>query len=641
MSKKVKRFCIVTSFLLLIYVLAIIVVPRSSIWAIPCSFNAGSEQSIEIREGDVYEQDLSMPFVSICSVEIPMDPNGSDNVVSIDAVMSISDNDGNTLVEKKITSAYDTSYSFNYLPVNIGETYHVKLNIRSVGEGNDVKPLLLTDDNGNMIFTIKGLSGSSDNKLVFALMFLLVAVITVIFVLSLDKNRIGETWLTDNITIAVIILLAIYVICQFNDLFDIARTSLTIIDSFAHGHLNYLDYAYVEDLKIQSEAQQLICDYNFTVLVPLALALLPLYPIYGRDVTYNWGGRAVVIDLLFTILFFVLLSIWLVKLITKECGMDSRYLTNVRTLLITSSMLLYMTVGFGQIDIIYIVMIILALPFYYRKKYLLFSFIMSVAVAMKTLPVLIFVPLLLLAVKKVKDIVINMAVVMIIPAITKIVFGMGTGYEFIMKVSEDIYGYKNRIIDMTIGSNLSLFVLAMAVICIAAYLYKPDVNNKKEMLRNSMLIIFVTYSGFAAFVSWHQQWLIPLVFSFAFLLPFYEEKKKLLLFSTVAEVLFILDTNLQGVSTYMINYGSIPPIVKQSYGGTSMRLIMNNISPVIPIAINTAFAAILFYMAWYMIKNRRSVSSDGLECPRQWVIGRTGVLYGFILFYCWCFSFIG
>ena len=641
LSSKTKRICIVTSVLVLIYVLFVYAVPHLKIWALTYTVNYNSDRMTTIKEGDVYEQVFSMPFGKICAVELPMDPNGSDHVVSFYAVMSILDNEGNVIAEKNITSVYDAATSFNYIAVDKGADYRMRLSIRSIDQGSYAVPSLMTDGRGNICFKLQGLSDSSDNKIVFALVFLIFSVVLIVYAMVIEKDMIGDEWLADNTLIAIIILLATFVICQFSDLFDISKTSMTLIDSFVHGHIKYMDYAYFEGLKVQSESQEFICDYNFISIAVMALALLPLYPFYGKDFTYNWGGYAVVIDLLITILLCVLLSLWLIRFITKECGLDNRYLMNVRTLVISSSMLLYMTIGFGQIDIIYIVMILLALPFYFRKKYMIFSLLMSVAVAMKTLPFIIFLPLLLLAVKKVKDIVINMAIVLVVPLMTKFIFGGGAGYNFVMGANEDIYGYKNRVIDMTLGSNLSVFVLCAVIICVVAYFYKTDTDDKKEMLRSSMLIIFIMYACFAAFVDWHQQWLIPLVYSFAFLLPFYKDNKRLLLLSAVAESLFILDTNLQGVSMYMMNYGVFPPIVRQAYGGASMRVIITNISPILPAVINTAFVGVLFYIAWYMYKNRSKGSIDSFECPRQWVIGRTGILYGFILFYCWCFSYIG
>lgn len=644
LTENKKLFTLLVSILAIavIYVLMITVIPNMSIWSIPRTINS-EECTVSLSDKKVYEQEFEMPFSRICSVGIPLDTNGADYVVSVDATLSIIDPQGNLIAEKKISSAYDTTGKFSYVDVGWGETYTLRLSVNSIGGGKNVEhiPLLKTDSDGNIVFKLNGLTGSSSEGIVFAIAYLIVAFLFVVYIYNLDIEKIGECRKADIALIGCLIVIAALAVCQFNDLYDISTSSLKILDSFRHGDVfNYSDHIYFEGLKEQSASQSMSCDYNFSILILCSIFLLPVYAIYGAGITYNSGGYAAVYSLMFVVAACLILSVWLIKGITRECGMDDRYLSNVRMLFITSSALLYMTVTFGQIDIMYIVVIILALPFYFRKKYLLFSLIMSLAVAMKSLPIMIFIPLILLANKKVRDIVINFAVVLVFPVVIKLLFGGGIGKDIFLAQNDEVYGYIQRLCNMKIGDTIALFILAFALICIAAFMCKTDTDNKADMLKKSMLVIFVTYCSFAAFVDWHAQWLIPLALSFSFLLPFYDNKKELLLLSAASEALFILTTNASGVSTYMINYGIIPPIVRQNYGGTSMKVILGNISPIAVIAIRTLLVAVLAYLVWYFVRNREK-GSESKECPRQWVVGRLGVLSAFLVFYCWCFSYIG
>ena len=642
MSASLKRVCVAFLSLLIIYLAAVFVVPRLKIWSIPQSFNNNETQYVPLKSGDIYEQRFNMPFSRICHVDIPMKSGNAAYFVKFDAVMSVSDSSGSVVFEKEISSIYESHSSFRYINVAKGSEYILKLQILSIETTAEDSPKAMTDDNGNLNFTIKGIKGSSDNRIIFDLMFIIVCAAVIAFVWKLDVERIGDSSLSDKVIIAVLALSAVFLICQFNDLYDISRTAMIMIDSFRNGQLRYQDFAFVEELKEQSAAQRSICDYNAVSIAVIAVILLPLYPFFGSGYSYGTDGHIVVYYLSAMILALVLIAVWMVKLTVDECKMDKRYLANTRFLLITSSMFLYMTVGFGQIDIIYIIVLLLALPFYYRKKYLFFSLIMSVAVAMKTLPLLIFVPLLFFAVKKIRDIVIDLAAVLSVPLLTKLVFGGGIGNAFVVQINEEAYGFKNMLIDMKLGSSISLFVLFFILICIIAYFAKPDTEDKKYMLHRSMLIIFAVYVCFSIFVDWHQQWLIPLVLSFSFLLPFYKENKELLILSIVAELMFILNTNIRlGASTYMINFGIAPYIADQQYAGTTVRYLANSVSPLIPTVVSTAFAAVLIYVFWFMYKNRNTVSDKTYECPRQWVMARTGILYVFLLFYCWCFSFAG
>ncbi|MCR5060798.1 MAG: hypothetical protein K6A80_07190 [Saccharofermentans sp.] len=640
-DKRLKITVIAILCLIVLYLLMLTVVPEMSIWSIPKAFNNG-DVKVAVSTENTYEQSFEMPFVRICSIDIPMDTNKSDNVVAVNATATLLDSSGNVVAEKKITSAYDTVNEFKYISVNRGETYRLKLMVNSVGTGseNERVPLLTTDENGALSFTVKGIVGDSSEVMVFTIVYLICSVAVMLFIMRIDVEHIGKIYACDGVIFGLLILLSIVLITQYYDLFMIAKSALRMVDAFKSGNvLNYMDSSYTSELADQSSKMLFAYEYNFISIFIVAVLMAPLMFFYNGDLAYSDGG-VVVMYLTVVVCVMVFVAAWLIKYITKECAMGESYLRNVRLLFLSSAMLLYMSVAYGQIDIIYIAIILAALPFYYRKKYYIFALIMSVVVAMKTLPLMIFIPLLLLAVKKVREIVINMAIVMVFPVLTKLLFERNYGHTAVANVIDEDYTYIDRITSFRIGDSISIFVLLFALICIAAFFHKADVDNKKEMLFKSMLAIFITYSCFASFVDWHQQWLIPLVLSAAFLIPFYENNKLMLLLNTAIEGLFILTTNAQGVSTYMINYGIIPPLLRQGYSGTSVKLILNTLSPIAIPAVRTLFAATLLFMAIYLVR-KRPAAFETHECSRVRAFGRLGLLYGFILFYSWCYSFIG
>lgn len=640
-EKKLVSVIVAIIVLIGIFFVMVLIAPNLTIWSIPKTYNE-SENAIPIDTVKEYVQDFEMPFNKLSSIEIPLESGDSGYLVSIDAKIELFDDSGALIVQKNITSVFDSSCSFKYLSVNKGEVYTLKLTVNSVGDGTGVSdaPLIKVSDDGKMMFNIMGLTGSSSNKTVFAVVYFIISMLVVAFVVLIDQEKIGDCKLADALFVGVTIIMGMILICQFNDLYDISITALKMLDSFKHGNVfGYNDYMYFNSLKNQSVLQSFACDYNFIPIFICSIFLLPVYLIYGSNITYSHGGYAVVFDLLFAILVCVLLAYAFLKRIVKACGQDDRYLSNVRALFISSSMLLYMTIGFGQIDIFYLLMIIIALPFYYRKKYPVFSIIMSIAIAMKTLPIMIFIPLILLANKKVKDIILNLVIGLFFPVITKVLFEGNVGHQMLVASSKENYGYIDRISASTIGQ-LSLYIFAYAIICILAYMSKTDTDDKKNMLYRSMLIIFVTYSCFAAFVDWHQQWLIPLTLAFSFLLPFHKNQKEILLLDVFAEIFFILTTNTAGVSTYMINYGIIPHLADQKYAGTSMKYLLGRLSSMAVPAVRAIFIAILAYLSWHFFRERKNYQKT-YESSRTWIFGRMGVLLGFVLFYCWCFSFIG
>ena len=640
-DKRIKLSVIAIICLIVLYVLMVTVVPRMSIWSIPRTFNQG-DITVPVSADKTYEQSFEMPFVRICSVSIPLNTNNAKNVIAIDATAELLDGSGNVVAKKTITSAYDTVNDFKYINVNRGETYRLRITVNSVGSDsqNASIPAFQTDESGAFSFTVKGIIGDSSEVMVFTIVYLIFSIAVLLFVMRINVDEIGKTDIYDKIIIGLLLVLSILVITQYYDLFMIAKSSLRMFDAFKTGNItNYMDSSYTQELEYQSDKMLFAYEYNFISIFIVGVIMAPLLFFYNGDLAYG-DGAVVVMYLTVAVCIMVFVAAWLIRFVTKECEMGEDYLRNVRLLFITSSMLLYMSVAYGQIDIFYIAIMLAALPFYYRKKYYVFSLIMSVVVAMKTLPLMIFIPLLLLSVKKVREIVINMAIVMVFPVLTKVLFERNFGHTAVANIIDEDYTYVEKITNVRIGDNISVFVLLFALICIVAFFHKTDTENKKEVLFKSMLSIFVTYSCFASFVDWHQQWFIPLVLSASFLIPFYENNKFLLLINTVTEGLFILTTNAQGVSTYMINYGIIPPLLRQGYSGTSVKLILNTLSPIAIPAVRTLLAGILLFTSWYLIKKRPS-TYDTYGCSRVRTVGRLGILYGFILFYSWCYSFIG
>ena len=629
--------------LVLVYAAAVFVAPRMKIWAIPYTYYSNAEDRVQIEEGEVYEQSFPMMANRICSFGIDMDTMESDNVAKIDCTLEIIDSNGVVIASKHITSAYDTSDSFSYMNVNRDEDYVIRLTVNDIPDDDSVViPALKVNDLGLFAFGINGYRGSSDNKLVFNIMYLCVAALVIVFVLNSDKNKIGSARLEDRLIVGLLFLFAVFVISQQYDLFMTSKMAFRMKDSFLSGHFtDYVGDAYFRELDNQSSTMLFTYNYNFFFVFIVAILLIPFMPFYNGEITYSDDVYPIVLYLSVVIALLILVAVKLIQKISKECGMGDRYGENAKTIFITSSLLIYVSVAFGQLDILYVLVMLSALIFYYRKNYIVFSAIMSLAVAMKMLPLMVFVPLILLSNKRVKDLAINFVVVMIMPVISKLLFANNSGYNAVNAITNEKYSFMDRLVVMSIGDSIAIFVLLFAVISIAAYFHKADVDNKKEMLHKSMLLIFIVYGCFAAFVDWNQQWLIPISLSLAFLIPFYKDSGKLLMLSIASDALLILTANVRGSSVYMINFGVFQKLTGQSYGGASVKMILENLSPIAIPCITTASVAVIGFTIWLLCAGRPKEAYDTHECPRTLVIGRTGVLYGILLFYSWCFSFIG
>ena len=647
--KKVIRLAAVLAALALIYIMLITVCPKLSVWSFPKRYNYSSEAvRTPLKEGDSFEQSFVIEFERLNGVDLYMSGAGSDNVVSMDALLEITDGDGNVIASKKITSAYDSTLSTGYKDVLQWGTYKLKLTVNDVGGGKtpSIAPeVLVNPADGSLIFEVRGTGSGSADKLPFTLIYVIFSVMVLLFTWFCDRKKIGDARYPDIAILGVLVLFSLFLVSQYYDLFMIIKSALRMIDSFKSGNFtDYYGYSYTSELVNQSNKMLFAYEYNFFQIFLTAILILPLSFFYNGEL-YGGGMDGLIavtyLSIVMTVLVFVAYKL-LIRAI-RSCDMSDDYKKSAGALFIFSPMLIYMIIAYGQIDIMYIIVILLALPFYYNRKYILFSLIMSVAVAMKTLPILIFIPLILLACKKIKDIALNMLIVLVFPVLTKLVFEGSSGHKAISAIIEEDYSYVERIAEVRIGDVISVFILVFALICIACYVIKTDTEDKKKMLFTSQLAVFAVYGAFAIFVDWHQQWMIPLVIAVSLLIPFFKFDSKVLLLEIALEALYLLAADIRGASLYKINFGLLPQITGEYGDSPEMATIINNISSIAPVAVRTCLAAVITGLAVYFFRSRNNTVPDGKDTAidRSLVVGRAGVLYLFILFYCWAFTYIG
>ncbi|MCR5528152.1 MAG: glycosyltransferase 87 family protein [Saccharofermentans sp.] len=638
-EKKQFKLLVITILVLIAgFFFAISFLPKLSIFSIPKTYNADANKIVQLNNERTFENTFEMEFDRICFLGIELDPMESNNVIKIDGTVELVDSNGNIIISKEVSSVFDTSYSFGYIKVNKGSEYTVRFIFRGSGADDSmIAPGIKINDEGYFCYRISGLRGSSDNKFVFAGMYLLISALVILFVVTSNQSKIGDSVLVDGIIIGMMFSLSILVVSQEYDLFTIGKTAFRMIESFAKGHFSdYIEESFLAELNHQSLRALFTYNYKFFIILPIAITMLPLFPFFDGDMISPYEIQTVSMYLTFVVAVLVLISAGMIKYISRECDMDKRYLINVRMLFLSSSFILFYSVAFGAVDIFYVVVILAALPFYYRKKYTVFSLFMSVAIAMKLLPLMIFIPLILLANKKIRELLVNIVIALSCTILSSLIFEKNSVY--LAATNEP---FIERLDGTRIGDNIAVFVVLYILVCIATFFHHPDVDNKKEMLFKSMFTIFIVYAAFTVFVEWHTQWLIPLVLSLCFLIPFFRSNQILIILSIALEGFVILSSDITGSSVYLLNGGIIKNITGQMYNGVNMMVIMRNITPMARHIIMSAICAVSIYMICYMFKNYKKENYNTFECSRPWVIGRTGSLFAFVLFYCWCFSYVG
>ncbi len=623
--------------LIVLYILLVTVLPNLSIWTKTVEFNTEKGMKrVSIASDDVYESSFEMPYDNICGVDLYFEIEPGRIIGTADLI----DPDGNTVLHKDITSAYDSDIASGSTRVRRGEVYTLIVDLEYVETDELLTPstVIVNSDGSQMIFGVRGHNNGAPMKGIYAALYAVTGILALLTLWFIDKKDAKESKLFDIILIVIGVEFALLFLSQGHDLLSVAKSAYYMLDAFSHGHiLDYMDYSYIHEYDVAVADRLFVCDYNFLIVFPVAVVLLPVYLIYGGEAAYGSFYLSL------WLVFLMVIAVILVRKLARESGLGDQYKDDVGMLFASSSVVPFITVAFGQIDIMYVLFIIGALVFYIKKNYKLFSIMMSFAIAMKLFPMLIFIPLILLAEKKIINLVIDACIGFSAKVITKLMFGSNAGYNAIVRMNSNNPEFVERLEDFKVG----IFIVAFALICAYAYFNKTDNNNRKEMLYKSMFLTFISYGSFMVLVDWHSQWLIPLIMALCFLIPFYKENTKLIFMSIIVEFLLILTGNLTEASMELVNLGIFPGITGCDYTGVAVSDVMNNISPMLATAIPAALFAAVIATGAMLYKNRpqleKNTSTNELAaypCERPWIMGRVWVLYGFTMFYLWCYWYI-
>ncbi len=615
------------------------VVPKMKLWA--RTYSNENARYVTLTPGQDASVVFSAPCSTVYSITVNLESVSSfeDPISKIDARIELQDIYGNIIFSCPVNSVYEESVQINNVPLNRGEKYQIVFALDDV-EGEAQQIGVGVTGSGDLAIGLRGVNSGVPEKTSFLAAYVIFALLVLVYVYSLLITNPKDIELTGKVLMIAGVAMALVFINQYFDLFIIAKCGLRMIDSVKAGEFfSYYDHAYSAELLSGSPAKFFGYNYNVLTVLPIAVAMIPFSFFADGNIGFGFIGDLAVwyLDIIVAVLI-----IWSVKLtdrIGKACGMPDEYNRSVKLVYAFSPMLLYISVGFGQIDIIYVILMLFAFPFYYGGKYKMFSFIMAFAVVMKLIPFLIFVPLILLTNKKIKDIFLNTLICLSVKLGISLLFERGTGYDAITNITSDRYDFAGRLFEVGIGG-LSLFVMAFAGLCI--YCYKKDIDaaDKKKLLYISMLVILAVYSAFTAFVDVHQQWLIPLVLSLAFLIPFLGKDKRIIILMGAFEILLIVIHSYILDSVYMIGNGMLS-IEDYNYSGITIVELLDNITPVAFPLIRSVIVVLLFGLIVIFARRTPNDVEDELTVDRTLATGRILLLYLYFIFCFWCYCYVG
>lgn len=381
--------------------------------------------------------------------------------------------------------------------------------------------------------------------------------------------------------------------------------------------------------------------YNIVLYLILAIWELPIYVInhisptkYYVDILELWARFLSI--LLTVICCFQMIKLSEILMIDKTKAKWAGYY------FISSPLIVYCIIIRNQLDIVPVLLIILALKQYFKKKYASFCLFMAVACCFKLMPIFIVIPLLCLAEKRITKLLQYIFLSISLYAVTTIIPILADpGYALIQNGVMKSDAFSDYIFKVVIpggDSNASVFLLIFFLLCVVAYIVKPKV---KDFPIFAVMLGFASLANFFLFVKWHPQWMV-LLLPFITLLVFSLIDFELGIILDIALTLGFLVTSIIIHLTAMIFTSSIfyaltcknyAPL--DNYNPIYFFFIEHGYTTLIPSTLLFAGIAGLFLAAFL---NNRSSSSDisspfdnKYKVARGWFYTRSALILVYIL----------
>jgi len=353
----------------------------------------------------------------------------------------------------------------------------------------------------------------------------------------------------------VVIILASFAFICFDQTFDMYVTmpqASDLISCLFEGKIFHF-YSYIAERAAQGSYLSGGAAYNIFLYITMAVLAAPMY-LLNKLLGLN---EYLFLLNLWSRFLFIGFSIYCAHLITRI----SSQFTNDRVkakwagyFFLSSPIFMYCVIIQNQYDILSVTVILLALFFYFDKKYYKFAALMSLAICYKLFPVLVFFPLILLAEKRIGKL-LQYTFIAVSPYIvsTLIYTILDPGYSTTQVELKNGFDFFGRIYAAQIGggiSNISIFMVLLILLCVYAYYIHP---NPEQYAATAMTMCAASYANFFIFVEWHPQWFI-IIMPFLILMIFSMKNFRLgVMLEIAVTATYLLTASLRYMSFYMMN----------------------------------------------------------------------------------------
>ena len=633
------------------------IVPKMEMFCKQININDVIETKERLKNGVVFEESFYMPFSYFNGVSIDLEKGEGNNIGKINVEVINPQNDiiyywcvREDLLDDNGFQLFKTN---EIIPVDVSEQYKIKIysnsndklcsyiglsNTKVCQQGNTKKNDTVI--NQDIAFKVSGRNDGADTRGYFYIICLFFVVILFGGVYWIFSNKTNE--LMCNIKkwdIVLIIFIAVgcsILFSQYKDIEITIKHSEDLISIIKNGKFfNFYDIVLEKALNGGYGEASVLNAANYNIFLYLALSIIIFPFVFIRKVFHiQYSILFISIYVQFILIILDFIAAYLLASICEQFGYNKRYAHLVGYLFLSSSITIFATVGFAQLDIIYIIIMLIAIKYYANGKYYRFAFVMSISIMLKLFPILLFLPLVLLKNKKVWKILSYYMVGLSSTVLFSLFFGNKYGYLTTKTKMEQFYDFTGRMFRCNIDtsmSKISILILIFVILCVWAY--NKNIESKVELYKNVIFCGLVCYASIAILILWHPQWLIILSIFISMAIPHFKNIKTSLLCDLGIQSMYLLICNFyfaNNVDNTMINNGILPILTGHFYSGITISDIISQISNA-QLLLFTAFAGLLIaFIGLYWEENRNhNEMLQEIACERFMVWSRVFLIYGY------------
>lgn len=557
--------------------------------------------------------------------------------------------------EKDLALIHDNEMAFfnfeDRIPTDASHEYLFK--IRAENTDENTRTAVFSTDNG-IVYSVKGYYTGCEDKNIFAIAFSGVIFCMLLMAVSIWRRPYFRNIEKTDLMFALIaVALSCFLFSQGDDMCLTIQHAKDLLKLILDGRGGEF-YAVVLEKAMNGEYGfaniNRAANYNIFLYLAVGVMVAPfilICKIIGVGYT-----QLAILNYFNLVLAIVLgISVWLIRDICLTMKMKKNRANIVAFLYLSSTMLLFATVGFSQLDLLYILVFLWALKKYLQKKYLQFSVLISISIMLKSFPVLVFVPLILLVEKRILHLIKYFLVGAAGTLIYGLIFRQDVYYTYTQHEMGKIYGFTDRLVEsgLDVGlGRMAFFLLIVAVICV--WCFEKNVD-KEDIWKYVITVPLLIYGAFAIFVSWHPQWLAIFAPFLALAVGVNEKRRSLLYCEWGIGLTYCALSNViyaKNVDNYMVNYGILPMLTGHTYAGISFgEMAVGN--PLISAGFCTAFVALILCLCYFTLKDIRHIDptsaygkgSDGVCFQRGCIYARLAVVYALVLSYLVMYFYVG